>query len=366
MRIHLLSVPNTQVVKDAYPLDGFCLRTWLFADLCMRLGHQVILYGVETTDAPCTMFVKVMSEDQRLALVGGPKTQYQYVRFDANEPVFQSFNGDVANHLRSLKQPGDVIATIAGSAATPIAEAHPDLTFLEYSVGYSGVAMHAHRVYQSAAWQHTVYGFTGMQGGRTCDGVIPPWFPLNEFPYTARPDPYVVYCGRIIPTKGLAIACEAAALAKMKLVVMGHGDVSQVTHGAEFLGTVPDHHTRNQILSHATACLMPTQYIEPFGNVSAEAQLCGTPMITTDYGAFVESVEQGKTGYRCNTLGEFVQAIGIADALDRSYIRKRATALYTTDAAMVSYTNYFRRLEALKGWGWRDMRPNLLSEPVAA
>lgn len=364
MRIHLLSVPNTQVVKDAYPLDGFCLRTWLFADLCVRLGHQVILYGVETTDAPCSQFVQVMTDDQRLGYIGGPTTPYQYVRFDAQEPLFQAFNKDVSNHLRVLKQPGDVLATIVGSAAQGIADAHPDLTFLEFSVGYTGVATHAHRVYQSAAWQHTVYGFTGMQGGRVCDAVIPPWFPLNEFPYTARPDPYVIYCGRLIPNKGLSVACEAAKRAGMKLLIVGHGDHALVTHGADFLGAVSTEE-RNRLLSQATACLMPTQYLEPFGNVAAEAQLCGTPMITTDYGAFVESVEHGQTGYRCNSLGEFVQAIELAHDLDRSYIRKRAVGLYTTDAAMRSYTNYFRRLKALRDEGWRDLSPGLLAEQTA-
>lgn len=358
MRIHLLSVPNTQIVKDAFPLDGFCLRTWLFAELCHRLGHQVILYGVERTDAPCTEFVQVMTDAQRLDYIGGPQTPYQYVRFDPSDPLFQAFNKDMGNHLRTRKQPGDVLATIVGGASHSIADAHPDLTFLEYSVGYTGIAQSAHRVYQSYAWQHTVYGFTGIQGGRACDAVIPPWFPLEEFPYTARPDPYVVYCGRLIPNKGLAIACEAAKRAGMKLLIVGHGDQNLVTHGAEFLGAVSTPE-RNQLLSQATACLMPTQYLEPFGNVAAEAQLCGTPMITTDYGAFVESVEQGKTGYRCNSLGEFIQAIDLAHDLDRSYIRDRAKRLYTTEAAMLSYTAYFRRLRALRDEGWRDLTPGL-------
>lgn len=364
MRIHLLAVPNTQVVKGAYPLDGFCLRTWLFADLCTRLGHQVILYGVEKTDAPCTQFVPVMTEEQRLGHTGGAATPYQYIRFDAQEPLFQAFNKDVCNHLRVLKQPGDVLATIVGNAAQSVSEAHPELTFFEYSVGYTGVAIHAHRVYQSAAWQHTVYGYTGIQGGRVCDAVIPPWFPLSEFPYTARPDPYVIYCGRLIPAKGLSVACEAAKRAGMKLLIVGHGDPSLVTHGAEFLGAVSTEE-RNHLLSRATACLMPTQYLEPFGNVAAEAQLCGTPMITTDFGAFVESVEQGKTGYRCNSLGEFIEAIELAHDLDRSYIRSRAVRLYTTEAAMRAYASYFRRIQALRDEGWRDLTPGLQPEVAA-
>ena len=48
------------------------------------------------------------------------------------------------------------------------------------------------------------------------------------------------------------------------------GNPSLVTYG-EFLGDVPTRE-RNRLLSGARAVLMPTHYIEPFGNVAAEAQ----------------------------------------------------------------------------------------------
>jgi glycosyltransferase involved in cell wall biosynthesis len=144
----------------------------------------------------------------------------------------------------------------------------------------------------------------------------------------------------------------------MPLVVVGHGDEKLVTYG-EFKGVVSNEE-RNHILAHATAVLMPTQYLEPFGNVTAEAQLCGTPVISTDYGAFVETVEQGVSGYRCCTLGEFVQAIDWAKDLDRAAIRRRAVAMFGEDAAAVSYDAYFRRLHDLQmGTGWYSLQATL-------
>lgn len=357
LRIHLLSVPNTQPTHD-FPLDGFCVRTMLFAELCERLGHEVILYGVERSEA-AGRFVQVMTAQQQQELIGGAQSpSYQYVKFDPGSPLFQSFNRDCQNIIRGTKQPGDVIATICGHAQMSIADAHPELTFLEYSVGYTGVAPHAHRVYQSNAWRHVIHGFTGVLGERACDAVIPPWFHAETFPVVLKPQPYVIYCGRLVASKGIATACDAAKAAGVELVLIGHGEPSLVTYGT-YLGAVTTDE-RNRLLAHATACLMPTQYLEPFGNVAAEAQLCGTPIISTDTGGFLDSVDHGHTGFRCQSLGEFTQAITLAHTLDRAYIRARACALFSVESAERAYRAYFQRLHALNSVGWRDPSPTLI------
>lgn len=354
MRVHLLSVPNTVLTED-FALDGFCHRTRMFAALLKRLGHEVVLYGVEGGEStPCDQFVAVISRAERERLVG--TTPYQHVPFEPGSQLFLTFNTRAAQHLRTIKQPHDVIATIAGQAQAFVAEHHPELRFLEFSIGYRGVCA-PYRVYESQAWRHVVHGFTGVDGGRDFDAVIPPWF--DAMP-VARPEAYVLYCGRLVESKGIKTACDAAQHAGVRLVLIGHGKEELVTYG-EFLGAVSTAE-RNDLLSRARAVLMPTQYLEPFGNVSAEAQLCGTPVISTDHGAFTESVEQGVSGYRCNTLGEFIEAIDLVGDLDRTAIRARATRLYGTDAAMVSYTAYFRRLELIRHDGWRDVSPGLARE----
>jgi FkbM family methyltransferase len=352
-RVHLLACPNVQTTA-AYDLDGFCTRTRLFAALLKRLGHYVILYGSEENDAPCDEFVTCISKTEQQTMLGG--AAYQNAVFDGNHPLWLTFNARASGHIRVIKQPHDLIATIAGSAQGLVAEHHPELTFLEYSIGYRGVAAGAVRVFQSHAWRHCVQGFTGIDGVRLFDAVIPPWFPISEFPML-EPEGYVAYCGRIVHQKGLAIVCEAAKLAGVKLVVVGHGEPSLVTYG-EYAGAVSTAE-RNVILARASAVLMPTQYIEPFGNVAAEAQLCGTPVLSTDMGGFVDSVEPGVSGYHCTSLGEFVQAIKLAPSLDRKAIRARAERLYSEPAADAAYRAYFRRLASLRGDGWRDLSPGL-------
>lgn len=351
LKVHLLSVPNTQTTA-AYYLDGFAQRTILFAKLLTRMGHEVVLYGVEENEAPCDQFVSCLTKKEQAGFIG--ETPYQCVPFEMSSPLFMTFNTRAAHAIRGTKSPSDIIATIAGSAQHAVWEQNPELRFLEYSIGYRGITA-PYRVFQSHVWRHVVHGYTGVDGGREFDAVIPPWFDANDFPFEQYPGDYVLYCGRIVPTKGIKTVCESARAAGVRLLVLGHGDTSLITYG-DYLGEVPTD-VRNRLMSKARAVLMPTQYIEPFGNVAAEAQLCGTPVIATDYGAFVESVVQGETGYRCHTLGEFVQAIDLAKDLDRLAIRLRAVSLYGTDAARRSYGDYFRRLDLVGKDGWNDLGP---------
>ncbi len=129
------------------------------------------------------------------------------------------------------------------------------------------------------------------------------------------------------------------------------GSEALVTNGAKYLGAL-SMEERNDWMSRASAIIAPTLYIEPFGSVVVEAALCGTPAITTDYGGFVETVEHGKTGFRCSYLGEFVHAIKDVCNLDTKRIRKRAVEKYSIHNIKNDYQKYFDRLNLLWNDGW--------------
>jgi len=93
--------------------------------------------------------------------------------------------------------------------------------------------------------------------------------------------------------------------------------------------------------------MTPSMFPEPFCLVAVESQLCGTPVLSTDWGAFTETIENKRTGYRCSTINDFVAAAKIADRLDRKYIRARAIRNYGTKSIAPQYQRFFERLEEI-------------------
>lgn len=347
MRVHLLSLPNVQTTS-AFDLDGFNTFTMRFARILKTLGAHVILYASEQNEAPCDELVTCVTLAEQKAAIG--EFQYQHANISHENPLWKLASPRMIEAIGQRKQPRDYICSIGGGSQAEITNAHPDLMAVEYSIGYVGNYA-KYRVFQSQAWRHTCYGALAManEGGRFFDAVIPGFFDTAAFAQET-PEDYVLYVGRFVPKKGIGIVCDAAKAAGKRLLLVGHGDASLITYG-ENLGAV-DGPTRNALMAKASALICPTIYVEPFGCISPEAQMCGTPVISTDFGGFTETVEHGRTGYRCNLFGEFVDAMGRVSSLDRGYIRARAQFLYSMEAAVPQYARYFKRLDSLWGRGW--------------
>jgi glycosyltransferase involved in cell wall biosynthesis len=94
---------------------------------------------------------------------------------------------------------------------------------------------------------------------------------------------------------------------------------------------------------------------DSFGMTLLEAMACGSPVITTDWGAFTETVIDGVTGFRCHTLQEFVDAAEQAKNLDRKAISQYSKDRYGLDTVGLMYERYFNRLLSLWGKGWYEL-----------
>ena len=95
--------------------------------------------------------------------------------------------------------------------------------------------------------------------------------------------------------------------------------------------------------------------------MNVEAQLCRTPVIAPDAGAFAETVEHEKTGLLCHTLADFCRGVrqALEGGFDRSYIRKHAQERYDMLQVARRYDYAFRCIGDLRGEGWYSSESHL-------
>lgn len=319
-----------------------------FSQMMHQAGHTVYLYSGEQNTTVCNEHISCISEQDRLELLGA--AHYTNGPFDASLPIWAGFNARVAAEIRRRAEPTDFICVIGGTAHKPIADMLPEMMTVEFGIGYPGTFA-KFRVFESYAWMHTVYGSSTTNpatlDGRWYDAVIPGYVDAAEFPEGTGSGDYLFFIGRLIERKGYQIAADVAKHLGKRLLVAGVG--TPPSYG-EYLGLMGLERAR--YFGEASAVFVPTQYIEPYGTVNVEAQMTGTPVITTDWGAFTETVVDGVTGFRCRTFAEFVQAAIDAPKLNRKAIRERALATYSLESTAPKYEKYFHRLSQLWGKGW--------------
>jgi glycosyltransferase involved in cell wall biosynthesis len=356
VKIHLLGLAHT-VTNRAYMACAYTQKVLKLAQMLTDLGYEVIHYGAESSCVPCDHVTVITSEDQRKTY-GDYDWRSEFFRHDPKDAAYTVFNGNAVREINRRKGPRDILLVPFGNYQEPIAKAVEIPLTVEMGIGYEGVFADF-RVFESYAWMHHVYG-KRREEARYYDAVIPNYFDLSDFTYSDKSHGYLAYIGRLIPRKGVQIAIDVARTLDKPLLMAGQGSLDTFnTEGADVqhLGCLGPEQ-RDRFLGGAEAVLVPTQYIEPFGGVAVEAQLCGTPVITTDWGAFTETVRHGETGYRCRTMDDFVWATTNAPLLDRRAIRRWASENYSMERVGRMYDEYLRKLQDLYADGWYAQHPD--------
>lgn len=337
MRLHLLSLPHTETTADF----SWCAFTSLvinMANMMTREGHEVILYAGENNEAECAELV-VCSELPPNNDFFVPPWTYEY---------FAPMNNKMIEAMKKRIQPGDMILQ-STSLQSVVGEAFPQNISVEYAIGYGGCRA-ACRVFPSEAWRHEIYGRDANARGEdihtvfgfASDAVIPHMLDVDQFPEGKGSD-YLLFVGRLGGMKGEQVAVQASQETGIPLKIIGPG--TPPGYG-EYLGVMKPKE-RAELMGGALAMFAPSMFPEPFGLVVIEAQMTGTPTITTDWGAFTETNQNGVSGYRCSTLKEFVAAVDKCKKLDRNKIRQRAIDLYSLKAIGPQYTKFFERLQEI-------------------
>jgi len=345
--LHVISLPHTAVSQD-FNTCAYTAKVYKFA----KMFPEATIYSNEGSTVPVVEIFSLQDMEDFFSSYDWFDKQEWY-KFDYNPELsyWQEFNKRCIEQIKKRIQPHDIICLIGGWSQKAIADAFPEHIVTEFGVGYEGV-FSKYRVFESYAWMHHVYGLTGQKDGGFFDAVIPNYFDLADFPYTSTREDYLLFASRPVHRKGIEIVKE---IAKHGHKVKTIGNEKLEGENIEWLGYA-DTKMRAEVMSKAKALLCPTIYLEPFGGVAVEAQLCGTPVITTDWGAFPETVEQEVTGYRCRMLQEFLDATEEVGTLNSEVIRERASRLYCLDSVKKQYEKYFTQLQTLWGDGWYSLR----------
>lgn len=348
MRLHIPALPHTDTT-DEYVWCAYTAKIKKFCTMMTDEGHEVILYSSLKNSAKVSEHVIVVTQEDQDKWFGNYNWEKDVFNgFQPDAIWWKIMNQRVIQEIRKRAEPGDILGIIAGFCQKEIADAFPEMLPVEWGIGYSGVFAD-YRVFESYSWAHHLANPDDI---RLYDTVIPNFFDPNEFSFGTKNGDYLLFLGRHTPRKGLPILQEITNHTNIPVKTAGQGSCR--IDGAEYLGVVTGKE-KADLIAGARALIAPTTYLEPFGGVVVEAHLSGTPTITTDWGAFTETVENDFNGYRCRTLQEFMEAVDDVVNLSRIDIRRRAQ-MYTMDQIGPRFTKYFNKIQTLRSEGWYTLK----------
>lgn len=388
-RFHVLGLSHLPVSR----YYNACAFTQKIVRMCQMLhahNHTVFLYGSEGSDADLAdefIMTHRLGDIRRdfgsHAYNGSEAIGYDWKGYgkgfvhDFDQPVQSThlYYRRAIAAINERKRDDDFLLCTMGMHHKPVADAVQLHLTVEPGIGYRG-SYARYRAYESSYIRYFTLGShypRQSMDGNWYHRVIPNYYDLSDFPFSAQTkqgdERYYLFLGRIIRRKGLGIAIDVCTRMNLRLVIAGQGHQGwykhnrtlydhsgnsyQLTNRMTFVGYA-NASMRSKLMRGATAVFTPTLFLEPFCGVAVEAQLSGTPVITSSFGAFTETVEHGRTGYRCSVLADFMQAARDIHRLNRTYVRQRAVRLYSMSRVALLFEKWWRDLY----WAYQSTASN--------
>jgi glycosyltransferase involved in cell wall biosynthesis len=190
------------------------------------------------------------------------------------------------------------------------------------------------------------------------DGVVYNPIDIDNWPFSAEKQDYLLWVGRFVAEKGPQRAIRVAKAVGRRLILGGvvqpgqerffaaeiqpHLDGEQITYVGEVGGA-----RKQRLFADAFAFLMPIRWPEPFGMVMVEAMATGTPVLAFPEGAAPEVVEDGVSGFLVKDEDEMIARVPDAGRLDPLQVRRSAER-FAPDRIAAGYEQVYRKV-ALRG-----------------
>jgi glycosyltransferase involved in cell wall biosynthesis len=178
---------------------------------------------------------------------------------------------------------------------------------------------------------------------------------LAAHPFSARPQGYLAFLGRVSPDKGLDLAIRAARQVGMPVRVAAKIDGAQrdwfdaviapllLDADVELVGEVTPAE-RADLLGGADALVHPSRWSEPFGLAAVEAMACGTPVVALRRGAADEVIDDGTSGIVVDHEGDLADAVTSALGLSRVACRTHVAARFTHTRMAAEYADLVSKI----------------------
>ena len=330
-RIAVIAPPWYPIPPQGY--GGIELVVGLLVKELRSRGHDVTLFG----SAGSGLAVRPLAPEGWDRALGGPDERWREVTYAARlatalrreRPfdVIHDHTGGAGLVVAASAGRGPVVHTVHGPLGEPARTFYAALR----GVGLIAISDHQRTTGPGLPWLATVPNAVDL-GALLEPGAV------------AR-EPYLLCLARISPEKGQHVAIAVARRTGRPLVLAGK--IEQTAASLAYYGTeiaphldgVRVRHLTNvagrekaELLAGATALLAPVQWPEPFGLAVAEAMASGTPAVALRQGALPELVEDGVSGFVCDTVDEMVAAVGAAAELDAAACARAARLRFSPRA----------------------------------
>jgi len=184
-------------------------------------------------------------------------------------------------------------------------------------------------------------------------GMVHNAIPVDDYPFQAEKEDFCLFLGRISPEKAPDLAIKAARAAGRPIVVAAKcNERAEQSYFEERVRPLlgrdavwfgeANQEQKKDLLARARCLIFPIQWNEPFGIVMVEAMACGTPVVALRDGSVPEIIDDGVTGYVCDSVMELPRAIARTDDLEPKLCRQHVANYFDVPTMAAAYETIYQ------------------------
>ena len=357
MRLHVFGLPHSKITKTLpWAFCAYSLKIYNMCKMFYDEGHEVYLYANTGSTAPCTKLIDYFPEGM-FEETHGPITDTSRPEFGAGVATYEwarnNFHKAVNENLKGNQD--DIVLSTFGDSFGGETFNGCNAPVVESAIGYPH-AHHAHyKVFESHYIRNYVKGMNRDENPNWSEEVIHGYIDPDDYIFNETPDNYFLYLARVednyASQKGLHFAMELQDRFKFNLKIAGPGPGDRhVREGVDYVGPVWGDE-KAQLIANAKGLFSMSLYPEPFGYIVIESLISGTPVISTNHGAFPETVVPG-VGFRGTFFKDFKEGVLNIDKIDRKHCRDYAMKNFSLKEQYKKYIEFFEKIVTADHKGW--------------